>query len=250
MTNPGNISPRVHLSYEVGAADIVSSYSYLLRELNMSKFTQYLGHAVHRVADRRFNVYMTENREQHKHMFEWGTKGATPGSRLWKTIYIPQSKTLTYEFLPSRRLVPAADEHTKYRHKFREKAAAMEEAPVVTIAPRDSEYLRWREGGEEVIAHKPITRKVAGGVFEGKFMATFLLFWAAGGGGTVDEMAHAIRSSPQFQFEYKRAQLQGLKRRITNQRTKARTGSAKAKSMAAQRIKELEVEVIKLGSKL
>lgn len=241
---------RVTLTYDDGASDIVAAYSHLLRELGMSRFTQYLGESIKRIGDRRFDAYMTTNLEEHKHMFEWGAKSVTPATKLWKTVYSNQTGLLTFVYVPSRKLVPATDEFTKYRHTFREKAAAMEEAPTVTIAPKNSRYLRWREGGSEIRSYQEIEMPVAGAVYRGKFNATFLAFWAGDAGGTMDDMVRRIKSSSRFRFDYNRAQIAGLKRRISNQQKKASTGSAQAKAMAAKRIKEIEMEVIKLGGTL
>lgn len=240
----------ITLSYETGAADIVKSHSYLLKELRMSNFTQYLGESVQRIGDRKFNAYMTTNAEKYKHMFEWGTKGGTPASRLWKTVYSSKTGLLTFTYRQSVKQVPGTDEHTKYFHVFREKAAAMEEAPTVTIAPDQSKFLRWKEKGVEFRSTKPIKMEVAGGVYKGKFNAAFLAFWVDGAGGTMTGVAHAIRSSPKFQLQYKRNKIIGLKRRITNQQGKAAGGDAKARLMAAERIKEYEREIRKLGGTL
>lgn len=242
---------NIQLSYDTGAADMVGAYKDLVREFGLSKFPHYLGDAVHRISDRRFNTEMTAAHDEMKHMFEWGTKGATAGSRLWETFYVRSSGFIGYTYLPSKRLVPAADEFTKFRHKFINKAAAMEEAPVVTIAPVDAKFLRWREkDNTEGRSFKPIQRQIAGGEYQGKFQAFFLTFWATGGAGTISDVAHAIKSSHKFRFEYKKNKIAGLKRRVTNEQKAARRGNAKTKAMAQQRIKEIETEIIKLGGTL
>lgn len=242
----------IKVEYDGGSVDIIRSYSFLLKEFKMSKrFPDYLGNAVQRVADRRFNAYMTANAEEHKHMFEWGTKGTTQASRLWITQYA--KGLISYAYLPSRKLVPAKLPHTKYRHVFENKAKVMEEAPVVIIEPKKAKYLRWRGGvdGEEVRSYNGIIVEVAGAKFKNKFQNTFLIFWATGAGGTMAEMKHAIESSPTFQFEYKKNQIIGLKRRIKGQQKKANaTNDAKTKAMAQQRVKELERAVTRLGGTL
>lgn len=241
---------KIQLTYDTGAADMIGAYGDLVKEFRLSKFPQYLGDSVHRISDRRFNIAAREARDEIKHMFEWNTVGATPGSRLWETFYVRATGFIGYTYMPSKRLVPAADEFTKYRHKFVNKAAAMEEAPTVTIAPDQSQYLRWRSGGEEIRSYNEIEMPVAGGVYRGKFQAFFLAFWASGGAGTVGEVAHALRSSSKFRFEYKKNQIAGLKRKITSQQTAAKRGNRSTKAMAVQRIKEIETEILKLGGTL
>lgn len=241
---------NIQLVYDTGAADMIGAYKDLVREFGLSKFPQYLGESVHRISDRRFNIAARESKDAIKHMFEWNTVGATPGSRLWETYYVKGTGFIGYTYMPSKRLVPAADEFTKYRHKFVNKAAAMEEAPTVTIAPDQSQYLRWRSGGTEVRSYGAIEMPVAGGVYKGKFQAFFLTFWATGGAGTVGEVAHALRSSSKFRLEYRKNQIAGLKRKVTNQQKAARRGNGATKAMAAQRIKEIEMEILKLGGTL
>lgn len=248
--------PVVNLSsFETGSADMVGAYKELVKEFGLSKMPKYLGEAIHRVGDRRFNKMITSAGDEYKHMFEWGTKGGSPAARLWQTVYDPNTKVMTYIFLPSKRMVPKADEFTKFRHTFEAKAAVMEEAPVVEIAPKQAKFLRWRQKGEDgeqgaEVRSMGVTQQVAGGVYEGKFDAAFLLFWASGGMGTTREIAHALRSSGPLRAEYTKNKIIGLKRRITNQQKKAATGDSKVKQMAAQRIKEIEMEVIKLGGTL
>lgn len=244
--------PQVNLtSFDTGSADMVAAYRELIREFELSKMPKYLGEAIHRIGDRRFNNRIADAGDEFKHMFEWGTKGRSPASRLWETVYDHKTKMMTYVFLPSRRLVPKTDEFTKFRHTFEAKAAVMEEAPFVDIAPQQAEFLRWRDkSGTEVRSKQGINVQVAGGVYEGKFDAAFLLFWANGGMGTTREVAHALRSSGPLRTEYNRNKIIGLKRRITNQQKKAATGDAKIKAMAKERIKEIELEVIKLGGTL
>lgn len=254
---PVNVAPpTVNLSaFDVGAADMVGAYRELVREFGLSKMPKYLGEAIHRIGDKRFNKSIMAAGDEYKHMFEWGTKGGSPASRLWKTVYDSDTKIMTYVFLPSKRLVPKADEFTKFRHTFTAKAAVMEEAPEVDIKPQQAKFLRWREksgdGGQgKEVRSMGVTQQVAGGVYEGKFDAAFLLFWATGGMGTTKEVAHALRSSGPLRTEYTKNKIIGLKRRITNQQKKAASGDAKIKAMAAQRIKEIELEVIKLGGTL
>lgn len=244
--------PQVNLTaFDTGSADMVGAYRELVKEFGLSKMPQYLGEAIHRIGDRRFNNHIADAGDEFKHMFEWGTKGRSAPARLWKTVYEPQTKLMTYVFLPSRRLVPKTDEFVKFRHTFEAKAAVMEEAPIVEIAPRQAQFLRWRDkAGTEIRSKEGITVQVAGGVFQGKFNAAFILFWASGGMGTTREVAHALRSSGPLRAEYRKNQIAGLKRRITNQQKKAATGDAKIKAMAKERIKEIEMEVIKLGGKL
>lgn len=248
--------PTVNLSaYEVGAADMVGAYRELVKEFGLSRMPKYLGEAIHRIGDRRFNATIAAAGDEYKHMFEWGTKGGSQSSRLWKTVYDSDTKIMSYVFLPSKRLVPKADEFTKFRHTFVEKAALMETAPEVDIKPQQAQFLRWREKNDDGSTGKEIrslgvTQQVAGGVFEGKFDAAFLVFWATGGMGTTKEVAHRLRSSGPLRTEYTRNKIIGLKRRITNQQKKASAGDAKIKAMAAERIKEIELEVIKLGGTL
>ena len=241
--------PQVDLkSFDTGMADMVGAYKELVKEFGLSKVPKYMSEAAHRIGDRRFNALIAGD-ETYKHMFEWGTKGGSPASRLWKTVYDHDTSIMTYIFLPSRKLVPKADEFTKFRHTFEAKAAVMEEAPVVDIKPQQAKFLRWRKGEQEVRS-MGVRGPVAGAKYKGKFDSAFLLFWTTGGGGTTRELAHAMRSSGPLRTEYTKNKIAGLKRRITNQQKKADAGDAKVKAMAKQRIKEIEMEVIKLGGKL
>lgn len=250
-TNPykNPYSSNITIEYDAGMVDMIKSHRYLIKEFNLSKFPKYLETAVYEVADRRFDAYMFANREEYKHVFEWGAKSTVPGDKLWVTLKV--GDLYTYEFLPSRKVVPAKLPHTKYFHIFREKAAVMEEAPTVLIEPQRSKYLRWRgPDGEEVRNYEGIIMQVAGGKYKNKFRTAFLLFWASGGGGTMEEFAREIRNSSEFRNIYNKNQIAGLKRRITNKQNKTANGDAQARAMAAQKIKEWEGMIIGLGGKL
>lgn len=240
---------NIDIKYEGGAVDMVSTYSYLLKELKMSrKFPIYLRRAVKAKADLKFNAYMYANRKEYKHMFEWGAAENSESYRLWQTV--ENSGLITFIYLPSKKHVPDQDEFVKYRHIFREKARVMEEAPVVVIAPDRSKYLRWRSAGEEVRSYKPILQEVAGAKYKNKFSTAFLLFWASGAGGSMQEMANDIATDPDFRFDYDNAQIQGLKRAHTMQSKKAQTGSPKVQAMAKQKMAEIEGKLRLRGAPL
>lgn len=92
------------------------------------------------------------------HMYEWGTTGInrgrsnmrpnpmSPTARLWKTVAVGKGfdKTITYNFLPSKAIVPKPTgfPNIDFRdHVFVWKAEVMEWGRQVTIYPKEAKFL-------------------------------------------------------------------------------------------------------------
>lgn len=237
---------NIEIRYESGMVDMVKSYRFLLKEFDRSRFPKYLEDAVYKMADEKFDEYMLANKKEYKHVFEWGATTTLPGQKLWQTF--KANGLYTYKFLESREIVPIELPNTKYTHVFREKAAVMEAAPTVLIEPVESKYLRWRgKSGGEVKSYEGVVMQVAGGTYQNKFQNAFIMFWATGAGGTMADVTQALRTDPDFAFQYNQSALQGMKRSITMSQNKMvradASGDIKAAALAREKIKNMERKI-------
>lgn len=255
----------INVEYESGFIDMVQTYSFLLDELNRSNWTQYLENSVFQVADRRFNAYMLANKEKYKHMFEWGAATANVGDRLWQTVNL--NGYVLFDFVESKKKVPVSLPFTKYRHVFREKAELFEQGASVAVEPVQSKYLRWRggsaggdHGGKAVVLPDGTTEirhpgpiyveELGGGKYKNSFENAFLMHWASGGGGTIQEFTKEIANDPAYEFQVKKHKIAGLKRSRTMLKKKAQRGSNRSRQLAKERRLEIEKELMQLGVKL
>ena len=153
------------------------------------------------------------------HMFEWGAAENSEASRLWKTLFIPGTYTIIFEYKPSTRQVPVhadLEATTTYRHVFIEKAKTLEEAPPVIIERDQSKWLRWHwesrgkspdsgassdspiiygKNGIAITKGPIMLEQAGGGRYKNNFTNAFLMFWATGGAGTMEEVKRTLQHS-------------------------------------------------------
>lgn len=118
-------------------------------------------------AEKDFGSYIDAQanikRKQFHHVYEWD-KAGNKAARLFKLNKInvqDMSFSISYDFLPSRSMVPA--ENSKRRHVFVNKASVMEEGVALKISPRHAERLVFSidgnmvflKPGQSVVVSKP-----------------------------------------------------------------------------------------------
>lgn len=202
------------------AIDLLGTYDAILTSINGGALNEELIVSAKYVADIRFNKYAWKlSKTELAHMFEWGASENSEASRLWKTLFIPGTYTIIFEYKPSVRQVPVhpdLEDTTIYRHVFAQKAQTLEEAPPVIIERDQSEWLRWHwesrgkspdsgassdspiiygKNGIAITKGPVILEEAGGGRYKNKFTNAFLMFWATGGAGTMEEVRKTLQRS-------------------------------------------------------
>lgn len=212
---------QIKTDSNIGAAiDLLGTYDAILTSINGGALNEELIVSAKHVADIRFNKYAwTLSKTELAHMFEWGASENSEASRLWKTLFVPGTYTITFEYKPSTRQVPVHSDleaTTTYRHVFVEKAKTLEEAPPVIIERDQSQWLRWHWGsrgkspdsgassdspiiygknGIAITKGPVMLEEAGGGRYKNNFTNAFLMFWATGGAGTMEEVRRTLQRS-------------------------------------------------------
>jgi hypothetical protein len=102
------------------------------------------------------------------HVYEWNKTGS-PSGRLYDIVYTVSNLGLSFNssFRQSKTIQNGS------REPFYDKARIMEEGIPVTIAPKQSQALRFTDNGEEVFTKTPVTVLNPGGQAEGQFEQVF-----------------------------------------------------------------------------
>lgn len=200
--------------------DLLGTYDAILTSINGGALNEELMVSAKHVADIRFNKYAwTLSRTELAHMFEWGATENSEVNRLWRTFFIPGTYHITFEYKLSKKQAPVhpdLESTTSYRHVFAEKARVLEEAPPVIIERKDSAWLRWHwksrgsspdsgassdspiiynDNGIAITKGPIMLEQAGGGRYKNNFQNAFLMFWATGGAGTMEELRSTLQRS-------------------------------------------------------
>lgn len=153
----------------------IVNYSYGFVEGAVAAKTEFLnnlGSAVSEQAGLFIDSNARVDEQSLHHVYEWYNAG-NQSARLFDIKYSINNRgvSFTSDFKQSTSIKAGSNV------AFQDKARIMENGIVVTIAPKNSDVLRFEVNGEAVYTKKPVTVQNPGGNVQGEFAKTFDTFF-------------------------------------------------------------------------
>jgi hypothetical protein len=136
------------------------------------EFLNSLGPEIAEQASQFIDINARVDYQSLHHVYEWGKTGDA-SDRLFDITYTVSNLGLS--FTSNFRQSTSVQQGSKT--PFYDKASIMESGRSVTIAPVQSEVLRFEVGGETVYTKKPVTVANPGGNTQGQFANVFDMFF-------------------------------------------------------------------------